>query len=114
MAVKKLTFNKEGFVSEETVDKPQKPPEKPPEKRSKGKTSSRGKQTSQRDGTPRAKAVKIKAKGEKPEAGKAGKTVLEQDVIKYRCPRCKSERVADSKEASLTCGLCGARMKLIR
>ena len=110
MAVKKLSFNKEGFVSEEVVDNPKRrPPPPPPEKPKRKRTSSTAKSSQ-----PKAKAVKITAKAEKGSLAKPGKTVLEQNVIKFCCPRCSSERVADSKEAQLTCGLCGASMKLVR
>lgn len=112
MAIKKLSFNEGGLVSEETLERPAKRavPETPPREaagRAKSNQAIRAEHTDDDDDGP----VEPRAARAVPAA--AGKSVLDKDVIKVRCPRCSSERVVESAEAKLTCGLCGTAMKLV-
>ncbi len=96
-------------MSEETIDKPNRVPP-PAKKKAKPRTKKSGSSSKKQAS---AKSVKIVAKAEKTKIPKPGKSVIEQDVIKYCCPRCNSERVAETSDAQLTCGLCGTAMKLV-
>lgn len=114
MAIKKISFNKEGLVSEEELDRPLSKPAVPEKKPKKSRTAAAGKKSSGKSDSPKAKPVKITARAEKSDTVQPGKSLLEQDVIKFVCPRCSSERVAQDKDAKLDCGLCGASMKLAK
>ena len=121
MAIKKISFNKEGLVSEEVIDrKISKPPTKKDSSKSKAKKSGStgGKKSSSKTSSgkssdsPKNKPVKVTVTGDKKDGVKLHKSLLEQDVIKFVCSRCSSERVSGDRDAKLKCGLCGAKMEL--
>ena len=112
MAIKKISFNKEGLVSEEIIEKKASKPPQPEKKKAKvSKTKKTRKGSAKGTDVPKAKPVKITAAAEKKASAQPGQSLIEKDVIKFKCPRCSSERVAGSKDANLKCGLCGAAMK---
>lgn len=115
MAIKKISFNKEGLVSEETIERKERKTPPPENKNGTGSKSVKPRKGSAK-GTdvPKTKPVKITAVADKKDVVEPGKTLLEQDVIKFKCTRCSSERIAESKDAELKCGLCGAPMEYKR
>ena len=114
MAIKKISFNKEGLVSEETIERRVRKTPPPEKKKAATRPSKPRKGSAKGTDTPKVKPVKITAVAEKKDAVQPGKTLLEQDVIKFKCPRCSSERIAGSSDAELKCGLCGAQMEHVK
>ena len=108
LAIKKMTFNKEGLVEEKEVDKKTPIPKAPPKVPARRRVSST------------AKAVKtVKVVRPRDDGGVVtadGRSVNKIDdlVTKVKCPKCGSERVV--KDASLrpACGLCGTGMRLVQ
>ena len=111
MAIKKISFNKEGLVSEETIEKKVRktPPPEPKKTRKTAKTSRKG--SAKGTDAPKVKPVKITSVADKKKDVPEGKSLIEQNVIKFKCPRCSSERISDNLKAKLKCGLCGAEMR---
>ncbi len=124
--MKKLVFDeKKGLVEEKELDSSGNPPSADAGETDAGNDEETRPERVRHRNRPSIKASGQDA-GERPASGGGGKadshanrrrgtprrTILDENVIRFRCPRCGSERVGDSREAVLRCGLCGTRMKL--
>lgn len=112
MAIKKLTFSKEGLVDEREVDKKTSVPKAPPKVAPRSRSAA---------GTPAAKPART-VKAMRPKDSDAGVTTadgrsvrkIDDLVTKVKCPKCGSERVVKESTERPPCGLCGTTMRLVQ
>lgn len=114
MAIKRLRFNDKGEPEERSLDRSELPPPPPPKPAAAtGARAIRASAVKDFDGDddeiPKRSRVTSPARKVFP----AGKTLLDEGVIRYACGQCGSTRIVQQAQQNIACSLCNKPMKLV-
>lgn len=114
MAIKRLRINNKGEAEERSLDRSELPPPPPPKPAAAaGARAIRASAVKDFEGDDDELPKRARVTSPARKVFPAGKTLLDEGVIRYACDKCGSSRIVQQAQQSISCSLCKKPMKLV-